>query len=67
MRNVRRVAGGVAVSAAVLVALAGSASASVRVQRTDGWWRDAGRAVFVQTDNPAGNAVVAYGERRTGG
>jgi 6-phosphogluconolactonase (cycloisomerase 2 family) len=61
MRRARqvRVAGGAAVTVAVLAALGGTASASVRPTVPNGAWRS-GPAVFVQTDNPSGNEIVAY-------
>jgi 6-phosphogluconolactonase (cycloisomerase 2 family) len=60
MRNSKRVAGGVAATAALVAVLGGAASASASA-RPAGWqWAGSGRAVFVQTDNLSGNAVVAY-------
>ncbi len=55
MRASKRLGTTVAAAAAALALTAGPASAS-----------GAGRAVFVQTDNPAGNQIVAY-ERGEGG
>jgi 6-phosphogluconolactonase (cycloisomerase 2 family) len=46
----------VAITAAAAAALAGPASAATRHHFFD----DAGHAVFVQTDNTAGNQIVAY-------
>jgi 6-phosphogluconolactonase (cycloisomerase 2 family) len=61
MRRVKqvRVAGTAAITAAVLAALGGTASASVRPAAPNARWHNAS-AVFVQTDNPSGNEVVAY-------
>jgi hypothetical protein len=59
MRNVNRVAYAVAVTTAALALAAGTASASVRPTAV-GRWHGAADAVFVQTDNPSGNEVVAY-------
>jgi 6-phosphogluconolactonase (cycloisomerase 2 family) len=59
MRNASRVAYAAAVTTAALAVAAGTASASVR-PTTDARWHGAADAVFVQTDNPSGNAVVAY-------
>jgi 6-phosphogluconolactonase (cycloisomerase 2 family) len=58
MRNVNRVACA-AVTVAVVGALGGTASASARSTRPGAFWHDS-NAVFVQTDNPSGNEVVAY-------
>jgi hypothetical protein len=60
MRNVNRVACAAAVTTAVLAVAAGTASASSRPADSAGFWRGASDAVFVQTDNPSGNEVVAY-------
>jgi 6-phosphogluconolactonase (cycloisomerase 2 family) len=60
MRNVNRVACAAAVTTAVLAVAAGTASASSRPAESAGFWRGASDAVFVQTDNPSGNEVVAY-------
>jgi 6-phosphogluconolactonase (cycloisomerase 2 family) len=59
MRNVNRVAYAAAVTTAALAVAAGTASASVR-PATAARWHGAADAVFVQTDNTAGNEVVAY-------
>lgn len=59
MRNVNRVACAAAVTTVALALAAGTASASVR-PTTAGRWQGAADAVFVQTDNPSGNEVVAY-------
>jgi 6-phosphogluconolactonase (cycloisomerase 2 family) len=56
MRNLNRVMGAAALMAAMLTVAAGTASASVG---PSGRWHG-GAAVFVQTDNPAGNEIVAY-------
>ena len=48
----KRIAAAVALSAALTAVTAGSAAASPRSA--------SGGAVFVQTDNPAGNSIVAY-------
>jgi 6-phosphogluconolactonase (cycloisomerase 2 family) len=54
--------GGTALAAALLAAaagLAGPAAAGAATAQPH-WFAGAARAVFVQTDNPAGNQVVAY-------
>jgi DNA-binding beta-propeller fold protein YncE len=59
----KRISSGLALAVAVLAASAGSASAALRHA---GLARDTG-AVFVQTDNPAGNSVVAFHRNADGG
>src|SRR5579862_3857289 len=63
MRSLTRLAGATALAAATLTAaaaaFAGPAGAAVSHPR-DGWFPGARHAVFVQTDNLAGNQVVAY-------
>jgi 6-phosphogluconolactonase (cycloisomerase 2 family) len=60
----RKLGAAAATAAAVLVVTAGSAAAH-GVPHDFGHW-DRGGAVFVQTDNPSGNAVVVY-NRNPGG
>jgi DNA-binding beta-propeller fold protein YncE len=79
MRSVIRLAGAVVIATATLAALALPASAAVLHRaRGPAFPGPAGNAVFVQTDNLAGNSVVAYhrspagtltqaGQYRTGG
>jgi DNA-binding beta-propeller fold protein YncE len=60
MRTVNRLAGTTAVAVAALAVLAGPASAAVRPAARHVGPGGARDAVFVQTDNTAGNRVVAY-------
>ena len=60
----RRFGAAAVIAAAALAVTAGSAGAQPLSQ--DKGDTDAGRAVFVQTDNTAGNAIVAY-DRNPGG
>jgi 6-phosphogluconolactonase (cycloisomerase 2 family) len=60
MRTLTRLASATAIAAAGLAVLAGQASASVSKPDHHGSRGDAGQVVFVQTDNTAGNEVVAY-------
>ncbi len=60
MRNLNRVVCAAAVTAAMLTVAAGTASASSRPAGGRGFWHGSGDAVFVQTDSPSGNEVVAY-------
>jgi 6-phosphogluconolactonase (cycloisomerase 2 family) len=57
MRTVTRFASAAVIAMAALAGIAGPASASA-APRAAGW--TAGGAVFVQTDNPSGNTIVAY-------
>jgi DNA-binding beta-propeller fold protein YncE len=59
IRHVNRVASATAVAAAMLAVSAGTAGASVRAPAHYRIWRGS-TAVFVQTDNTAGNVIVAY-------
>jgi 6-phosphogluconolactonase (cycloisomerase 2 family) len=64
MRTGMRVGGAAAFIAAALAIASGTASASATPSAR---WHGAGRSVFVQTDNPAGNEVVAYHRGPGGG
>ncbi len=64
MQRFKRTGAAVATAAAVLAGAAGSASANVAGQGSRSWNR--GHAVFVQTDNLAGNQVVAYDRAANG-
>ncbi len=79
MRSLIRLGAAVAIATAAAATIAGPASASGRpgTARPDGrahrqlsghrlGWQGHGRAVFVQTDNTAGNQVVAYHRTRHG-
>jgi 6-phosphogluconolactonase (cycloisomerase 2 family) len=60
MRTWTRVGGAAAFVAAALAVASGTAVASARPGSTYDRWHGARHVVFVQTDNPAGNEVVAY-------
>ena len=62
MRNLRNLGPAEAVIAVAVAATIGAAAGPAGAATTHGRFGDgrAGRAVFVQTDNPAGNQVVAY-------
>jgi hypothetical protein len=60
MRNVNRAVWAAAAAAAMVALTAGTAAASARSTRADARWHNSLNAVFVQTDNPSGNEVVAY-------
>ena len=62
MRNLRNLGPAAAVIAVAVAATIGAAAGPAGAATTHGRFGDgrAGRAVFVQTDNPAGNQVVAY-------
>ena len=66
MRSLTRLASATAIAAAALAALAGPASAAAARPAHRGFPGGARHAVFVQTDNLAGNQVVAY-HRSPGG
>ena len=62
MRNLRSLGPAAAVIAVAVAATIGAAAGPAGAATTHGRFGDgrAGRAVFVHTDNPAGNQVVAY-------
>ena len=65
MKNMRRL-GPAAVIAAVVAGTLGAAAGPAGAATAHAHFGGAGRAVFVQTDNTAGNQVVAYQRARGG-
>jgi DNA-binding beta-propeller fold protein YncE len=66
MRKVMRVAGVAAVAAVAVAAASGPALASTSKSEHVGAGRGARHAVYVQTDNPTGNAIVVYRRAHNG-